>query len=824
MSRTDVRTLRSPSSNQKTLLALGITLALACGTAQAREVDLDIPAQPLSSALRMLGQQADLQILYSPSTVANLRAGAIKGRIDSIDALRRLLQGTTVTYQVEGNVVTLSGGIDDASGAINLGTTSVVATQLGNVTENTGSYTAGTVSVGGKIPASIRETPQSVSVITSQRAEDQGLHNVEQVLKQAPGITLVGGNDNDVQIYSRGFKVSSITTDGGAPAMRDQTTYESLPDMIQYDHVEVLRGSDGMNTGNGEPGGTINLVRKRALDHNQVKLATSAGSWANYRQEVDVTGPLGFDGKLRGRVAAAYEDRDYFYHGSNSQKQSFFGVLEADLTPDTLLTFGGSYEKRDIDGYWDQGLVRSKSGQDLGLSRKTSLAADWSSANNERMEAFTKLEQAFNENWKGELSYTFSKYNTHHDLGQVISAPNLDTGTLANFQRVLRDYESVQNLFAANIQGNFEAFGREHQLVIGADHQNIHRMYDDHSQNTEIIPVDVYNTDIGSIPKGTTPTRLYTFPTWDAKKTGAYVTLKAQVADPLKVIVGARYNDFEDALFSSVPNPDGSTSGYTSGGKDSGNVTYYGGVVYDVDENWSLYTSYSEIYQPQTSMLSASLGPIAPVEGKTYELGVKSSFYDGRLNFSSAVYYVKRENEGVQVGNLSTAANACCYVNGGLIVSRGWDTEISGELLPGWEMSAGYTFNINEYRKSGTASNVGKPLSSQTPKHLFKFFTTYQLPGELERWKVGVGANIQSGNYIQGTIIRDGVSSAYAYEQAGYAVWNGLVEYRIDEHWTAAVNANNLFDKTYYQTVGTTERGNWYGEPRNYMLTLRGTF
>ncbi|MDH0647831.1 TonB-dependent receptor [Pseudomonas sp. GD03867] len=823
MSSPDVRAPRSRFPHPKTLLALGVTLALNCVQAHAEVVELNIPAQPLSSALQALGRQANLQILYSPDTVGSLRASALKGRIDSIDALRRLIQGTGITYQVEGNVVTLSGGFDTSSGAINLDTTSVTASQLGNITENTGSYTAGAVTVGGKTPTAMREIPQSVSVISSQRIEDQGLHNVEQVLKQAPGITLVGGNDNDVQIYSRGFKVSSITTDSGAPSMREET-YQTLPDMIQYDHVEVLRGSDGMNTGNGEPGGTINLVRKRALDHNQVKLASSAGSWANYRQEVDVTGPMGFDGKLRGRFAAAYEDRDYFYHGSNSQKQAFFGVLEADLTPDTLLTFGGSYEKRDMDGYWDQGLVRSSSGEDLGLSRKTSLAADWSSANNERMEAFTKLEQAFNENWKGEFNYTFSKFNTSHDLGQVISPPNLQTGTQANFQRILRDYENVQQLFAANIHGTFEAFGREHELLIGADHSNIHRMYADHSTNTEITPVDLYNTDIGSLPKGSRPGLLYTFPTWDAKKTGGYMTLKAQLTDPLKLIVGARYNDFEDALFSVVPNGDGSTSTYTSGGKDSGNITYYGGLVYDVDENWSLYTSYSEIYQPQTSMLSTSFGPIAPIEGKTYEVGVKSAFYDGRLNFSSALYYVKRENEGVYIGGPSTAANSCCYVNGGEIVSRGWDTEISGELLPGWEMSAGYTFNMNEYRKSGTADNVGKPLSSQTPKHLFKFFTTYQLPGELERWKVGVGANIQSRNYIQGEVVRDSVSTPFAYEQAGYAVWNSLLEYRIDQHWTAAVNANNLFDKRYYQTVGTSERGNWYGEPRNYMLTLRGTF
>ncbi|MDD0977470.1 TonB-dependent siderophore receptor [Pseudomonas fontis] len=812
---------------QRTLLALGIAFALGCAQAQAEVVNLDIPAQPLASALQELGQQSNLQILYSPDTVRNFKTQAIKGEIDSVEALRRLVQGTGITYRVEGNNVTLINPLNTTGSQINLDSTSVTATQLGLQTENTGSYTTGAVSVGGKTPQALRDISQSVSVVSSQRIEDQGLHSVTQVLNQATGITLVGGNDNDVEIYSRGFKITNVTTDGGPPNMREES-YQSLPDMIQYDHVEILRGADGLNSGTGEPGGTVNLVRKRALDHNQVKLATSAGSWNNYRQEVDVTGPMGFDGKLRGRFAAAYENRDYFYDGPNSDKQSWFGVVEADVTPDTLVTVGGSYEKRDIDGYWDNGLQRYSTGADLGLSRDKSLAADWSSANSEKIEGFAKVEHALNENWTTDASYTFSKYDTHHDLGQVTGALNPDTGTGTNFTRTLREFENVQNLISANLHGTFEAFGRQHELLVGADHENIHKYYADHSLNSPRTPVNVFGDDIGPMPKPVKPALYYEYPVWDTKKTGGYITLKAQLADPLKLIVGARYNDYEDEQVSVVP-AFGSTFGL--GGKTSGVVTPYGGLIYELDKNWSLYTSYAQIYKPQTNYLSFGETQLKPMEGKTYEFGVKSDFYDGRLNFSSAVYYTKRENEAVLVESADTATNNCCYTAGGEIVSRGWDTEISGELTPGWQMSAGYTYNINEQRKAGDPTKDGLPLSSQTPKHLFKFFTTYQLQGDLDRWKVGVGANIQSRNSVTGNVqtrLGDGslspANSPYTYIQAGYAVWNGLVEYKIDDHWTAALNANNLFDKNYYQTIGSSVRGNWYGEPRNYMVTLRGTF
>ncbi|WP_422421903.1 TonB-dependent siderophore receptor [Pseudomonas sp. GZD-222] len=816
------RTALSLAIATATSLGMPITV-LAAESAQTISRTFNIAPGPLDQALTRFADQAGLRLMVASELLDEQKSAGLRGQFTATEGIEQLLKGSKLKASFNGDILLIE-KLPTAGDALELGSTLIQSQGLGMETENTGSYTTGAVSVGGKTPQALREIPQSVSVMTRQNIEDQGLHSVGQVLKQTTGITVVGGNDNDVSIYSRGFKITNVTTDGGAPTMRDES-YQSLPDMIQYDHIEVLRGADGLNSGTGEPGGTINLVRKRALDHAQVKLSTSAGSWDNYRQEVDVTGPLGFDGKLRGRFAAAYEDRDYFYDNADSQKQAFFGVLEADLTPDTLLTVGGSYEKRDMDGYWDNGLVRSVTGDDLGFSRHTSLASKWSAGNSETLEGFIKVEQNLNENWKADASYTYTKYDTHHDLGQV--GLNATNGTYY-FQRTLREFENEQNLFAANLHGTFEAFGREHELVIGADHENIHKYYADYSSNTPKIPVDIFNTDIGRMPKPVKPTLWYEYPEWDTRKTGGYITLKARLADPLKLIVGARYNDYEDTQVSIVPSF-GST--FDLGGKTSGVVTPYGGLVYDLNDNWSVYTSYAEIFKPQTNYLSFGAQQLEPIEGKTYEFGVKSAFYGGRLNFSSSVYYTKRENEAVLVAYGDTPSNNCCYEAGGEIVSRGWDTEVSGELASGWQMSAGYTYNINEQRKAGNPENNGMPLSSQTPKHLFKLFTTYQLQGDLERWKVGLGANIQSHNYVSGNVRLRGddgslspSTTPFAYIQPGYAVWSSLVEYRINDNWTAALNGNNLFDKKYYQTIGSTDRGNWYGEPRNYMLTLRAAF
>ncbi|MBV6288758.1 TonB-dependent siderophore receptor [Pseudomonas aegrilactucae] len=804
-------------------LCLGLP-ALACAEQQVQAYD--IPAGPLEQVLGRYAQAADAPISFQSRQVAGLSSPGVRGTLSVLEGFAQVLRGTPLTVRYSDGGYSLE-RLPAQSGVLEVEATSVTAQQLGSITEGTGSYTTGSATIGGKTEKTLRETPQSVSVITRQRMEDQGLNSLTQVLDQTTGITLVGGNDASTSILSRGFAITSIQTDGGAPAVRAET-YQTLPDMTAYDHVEVLRGSDGLYGGTGEPGGSINLVRKRALGHNQLKISQSAGSWNSYRTEVDVTGPLGFDGQLRGRVAMSYEDKDYFYKGADSEKHVVFGTLEADLTPDTLLTLGGTYEWRDMDGYWDGGLPRYSDGKSLGLSRRTSLAADWSSNDYKRTEGFIKLDHRFNDDWKINASYTKARFDTTEDIGQVTGAVDPLTGAGAQYARFIRGYSNDQDLVDTNVQGRFEAFGLQHEVLFGADYSELDRSYSDHSDQT--FPFSVVDGDAGALPKPAKPPLYYESPTWNMRKSGAYATLKAQLAEPLKLTVGARYSDYSDVTRTIVPS---FGSDRIVAGKDSGVITPYGGLVYDLTEQWSLYTSYAEIYLPQTAFLDAGFNGLKPITGQTYEFGTKGELLDGRLNLSTALYYTKRENEAVRVFAGSAPGNDanCCYAAIGQIISKGIDSEISGELAPGWQATAGYTLNINRQRTASDPGNSGKPISTQTPKHLFKFFTTYQLPAQLERWKVGLGAVVQSETYKSGNVQRrlgDGSlatdPTSFSFTQSGYAVWNSLVEYRIDDHWTATVNANNLFDKTYYQTVDATDSRNWYGAPRNYMLTLRGTF
>ncbi|MBL8265445.1 TonB-dependent receptor domain-containing protein, partial [Steroidobacter sp.] len=178
---------------------------------------------------------------------------------------------------------------------------------------------------------------------------------------------------------------------------------------------------------------------------------------------------------------------------------------------------------------------------------------------------------------------------------------------------------------------------------------------------------------------------------------------------------------------------------------------------------------------------------------------------------------------------ISMSGVNCCYLAQGETQSRGADFEINGSLTRDWNVFAGYTYNENEYKKGFTTS--GAAFMPQTPRHLFKLWTTYKLPNRFDQWELGLGVNAQSKTYVQGTVITYDLgtgtalgSAPYSFTQGGYTLLSARVQYEINDHWSAALNLTNITDKTYYQTVGTSAWANWYGAPRGYMVTMRGKF
>ncbi|MFZ0156602.1 TonB-dependent siderophore receptor [Pseudomonas sp.] len=818
-------------------VVLGLALGMA-GAAQAESKQVNIPSAPLSEALTQLGQQTGLQLLFEPGLVSGKRSTAVSGNMEPRAALDIMLRDAGLSYRIESDTVIISNTASTGA-AVELGSTSIVGQGMGEATENSGSYTTGLVSVGSKTPVSLKDTPQTVSVITQKMIEDQRITTLPEAMKRAPGITLRNNNYHSQQFYSRGFGIDNVQIDGAAPmdiGTGVGTFYsDRIYDMAAYDHVEVLRGSSGLLAGTGDPGGVVNLVRKRPLDHYQLKLNTSAGSWDNYRSEVDLTGPLAFDGKLRGRMVAAYTDRQYFMDNRSTEKPFLYGVLEADVTDDTMLTFGGSYDKVKENGTGD-GLPRYSTGGDLGLPRHTWYTTNQAWSDSYTREWFAKLDHYFNEDWKLNTSYTYS-YNDSTTEG-IIPYGSVDenTNTGPYWWGSYVSSWSKQSVFDINLSGSFEAFNRRHEVLFGADYQKVtSRWRAAQGMLGKGGMIDLWDPQSTPLTSDESNHNFYRdYSPNQREQYGVYSTVRLQLTDPLKLVVGARAQRYKFEQTYSTRAPAGTgpwVEKDTVEDREPTTLVPFGGLIYALNDQWSTYVSYAEVFKPQAQKLKGptnNMSSIEPMTGKTYETGIKGELLDGRMNVSAALFYTTREHQAAKDPAYPDAqpsySGSCCFLAQDKITSKGVDLEATGEITPGWEVLAGYTYNqVNNDTEETLYSTV-------TPKHLLKLWTMYTLPGDFSDWRVGGGVTAQSATYVEGESYRFDSnwnvidSQPYKFSQAGYAVYDAMVEYKVDDNWTVAVNGNNLFDRKYYASVGTSEYGNYYGEPRNFTLTLRGTF
>ncbi|MCV0044348.1 Fe(3+)-pyochelin receptor FptA [Pseudomonas aeruginosa] len=651
----------------------------------------------------------------------------------------------------------------------------------------------------GKVPLKPRELPQSASVIDHERLEQQNLFSLDEAMQQATGVTVQPFQLLTTAYYVRGFKVDSFELDG-VPALLGNTA-SSPQDMAIYERVEILRGSNGLLHGTGNPAATVNLVRKRPQREFAASTTLSAGRWDRYRAEVDVGGPLSASGNVRGRAVAAYEDRDYFYDVADQGTRLLYGVTEFDLSPDTLLTVGAQYQH--IDSITNMaGVPMAKDGSNLGLSRDTYLDVDWDRFKWDTYRAFGSLEQQLGGGWKGKVSAEYQEADSRLRYAGSFGAIDPQTGDGGQLMGAAYKFKSIQRSLDANLNGPVRLFGLTHELLGGVTYaQGETRQDTARFLNLPNTPVNVYRWDPHGVPRP--QIGQYTSPgTTTTTQKGLYALGRIKLAEPLTLVVGGRESWWDQ---------DTPATRFKPGRQ----FTPYGGLIWDFARDWSWYVSYAEVYQPQADRQTWNSEPLSPVEGKTYETGIKGELADGRLNLSLAAFRIDLENNPQEDPDHPGPPNNPFYISGGKVRSQGFELEGTGYLTPYWSLSAGYTYTSTEYLKD-SQNDSGTRYSTFTPRHLLRLWSNYDLPWQDRRWSVGGGLQAQSDYSVD----YRGVSM----RQGGYALVNMRLGYKIDEHWTAAVNVNNLFDRTYYQSLSDPNWNNRYGEPRSFNVSLRGAF
>jgi outer membrane receptor for ferric coprogen and ferric-rhodotorulic acid len=795
---------------------------------QQEQVNFSIAAGSLSKVLNQYAEQAGLYLTASAELTNAKTSIGLTGRYTSGHALTKILQDTGISFSFKGTTVTLS---RDTGKIMTLATTEFDDSSNNLASEGTGLYTKELVGIG-KGNMSLREIPQSITVITHQRIVDQNLVNLPEIINQTTGISMTQDSRGGIaSFHSRGFEINSLQIDGAATG-GGYNGYAFSPNSSMYDSIEVIRGVDGLFSGSGGPGGTINLVRKKPLAESQVKLTAAVGSWHDYRGEVDATGSLSPEGAIRGRVVVSYQDKEFFYDGGADENKFIYGIIEADLGENTLLSLGGSYEDSYTKSSYS-GIPRYVNGQHINLPRSTSFIPNFGGGDGTSKEVFALFNHNISDNWKINASATYIDNDVFEINGGIDdSVYNFGDSKTSSFAYGY-EYIGERTFLDLNLTGDFDLFGQNHTVLIGVDKQKSKSGVSYHTVNFDSVlsdvVVDIFNFDSSIFPNITNSHPSWQYLPTTVTQSGIYARINFDLTEQMMLVVGGRYGNLD---YDSI------NRGLSEGGtvdwqdhtayKEDGVITPYVGVIYQVSDDWSLYGSFTEIHQSQADKLQGPLPgtPLDPIAGENYELGIKGDLWQGKLNAMVALYHIKRVGEAeidpaYPEPKQGDFGQICCNIAQGEIISEGFEMEITGQILQSWQLSMGYTYNQNE-----NTQNENKAYSSITPKHLLKVWTSYQLPEQWHKWTVGGGVNAQSNIYNNGRPWFNAADSRIDMhsEQAGYAVWSAMVSYDINETWSTNFNISNLFDKTYFSDVGSGNRAAWYGEPRSLTLTLRGHF
>ncbi|MGV2828124.1 TonB-dependent siderophore receptor [Myxosarcina sp. GI1(2024)] len=605
----------------------------------------------------------------------------------------------------------------------------------------------------------IRDTPSSVQVIPQQVIEDQGATTAREIVRNAAGVNFAesAGNRSE-RFIIRGFEAVQFRN-----GFRDDV-YSSATEteLTNVDRVEILKGPASVLFGRAEPSGIINFVTKKPLSEPFYEIAFTAGDFSFYRPTLDFSGPLTENGNLAYRLNAAYENAGSFRDGVAEERFFVAPTLSWEISPDTELALEFTYlhDTRPI----DRGLVVLSDDEVADIPFDTVLGDPDGRLDFEETRTELYLDHRFKSNLslRSLLRYTTSNVNGPRIEIDGESEDDRNFPVADNGSDKSSETFSIQN----DLTAEFNTGAIEHTLLFGLEYANT--FYDTTPTIRSGATIDIFD-----------PSRQFTFDESESldfeqsiDSFGIYLQDRIALLDNLKLVVGGRFDTFsQEETF------DGEV---TEAEADAFSPRV--GIVYQPIQPVSLYASYTRSFTP-VSGVNIDSEPFDPERGTGYEIGVKTEIIPDRL-FSTLAFY------DTTLTNVTTEDpdNSNFSVQTGEQNSQGIELDVQGEILPGWNIFAGYAYTDAKVTEDNVIP-VGNRLTN-VPENNFNLWTTYTLQkGSLAGLGFGAGVfyvSERAGDLENSFFVDDyvRVDAAIYYER---------------ENYRFALNFKNLFDAEFIE-------------------------
>ncbi|WP_349572254.1 TonB-dependent siderophore receptor [Azotobacter salinestris] len=752
----------------------------------------DIPAGPLAERLNQFAAQAGIYLAGDAVLTAGKRSQPLKGRYEVGEALRILLGGSGLQA-----VPTRSGGYEvqalpDTGSALELDAVTVSAM----TDERT--YRGAESAIGDKFETPFLEQSQTAYSVNRQVLDDFAVTDLEETIKFVPGITIgnsFGGTQDS--LVKRGFGNGS---DGGVLRDGIRTSEGRNYNSVTTERVEVLKGPASLLYGMQEPGGVINVISKKPTYQWRSTLGGQLSSEGGGSGYFDVSGPLGESG-FAFRLIGQHKDEDYWRnYGVNRDKLVAPSLaFESEAFSATL-----SYEYSDYTSVLDRGAF-FYDGHAVG-DRDHRLDEHWTRIDGQRQYASLAMEYRFSDSSRLRFNYGWNE-NAYSDYQADPNAYDPATGELRRRFRSNPDVERTRNYASLDWLNDLELGGMRHELTLGADHERHDESNGFFHQGPNVWGFDPESPHYGDLKQVEVVNPGNSQQRSRVRMLSAYVKDNIHVGERWILSLGLRHQRFRQRDWAGIPSQIGTNL------NKSKNLPFVG-LVYQLDDEFSLYANYSESYKPNV-IASGTLVESGsdPEEGRQYEIGLR--YDNGWLSGLVALFDIRKEN--IQTTETINGEQITRAI--GEARSRGLEASLNGQLGERWNLIANYAYTDTEVLEDSPA-NEGNELVN-VAHNVAGLFLSYDLPQSVlpGTFRIGGGARHVGS--------REG-DSANSFELSGYTTYDAFAAWTlpnvIGKKTQLQLNVDNLTDKEYFiSSGGTSNRVSW-GAARTATLSATVDF
>ena len=668
-----------------------------------------------------------------------------------------------------------------------------------------------------KTPTPVIDVPQSLSITTEETIEDRGWTSIGQIIDYTPGVNTSQGEGHRDAVVFRGVR---STADFFIDGVRDDVQY--YRSLYNIEQVEILRGPNALLFGRGGTGGVLNRVTKKGiLGENRMGGQVAIDTFGEFSVFADVN--LSSNENVAFRLNAAYENLNNHRDFYDGDRIGINPTARFALGEQTIIDL--SYEYANHERFIDRGIPTGDDGRPV--EALDDIVFGNPSENFTTLEAHllrANVTHNFSDNWKAVANAFYGDYDKVYSN---FYASNYDTATnIVELDGYIDTTQRANFTLSGNIVGEFETGSIAHTLLIGGEYINTSSDQDrfnpefdtsladladiaagavdtnlfgrtrpDRANFLAVRPLD-FNGNTGTLADGRTTTFGFTdlndFTEVEIDVASLYIQDEIKLNDQIRLVLGGRFDSF-DITVNNVPAAEVRTR------KDE-EFSPRLGVIVKPQENISIYGSYSESFLPRSGEQFANINgnnnALDPNTFENLELGFKWDVAE-RLSFTGAVFEIKQTSPQPNDDDPSTLDVIKSTISG-------FELQAQGEVLPGWTISAGYSY------LDGNQANSDRRVR-ELPQNTFSVWNQVAFT---PKFGMGLGLTYQDESFINNS--NSAVLPSYTrIDAAAY--------YEISDNLKVQVNVENLTDTTYFPNSHSTHQAT-VGAPINARFAITGRF